>query len=357
VAGSATRLKPVLKELTGDRAPLCPGYEVRVLDGNHLAASEKRLAALRSLRGAALPGHSLVVYDPDLRMVIDLVPCEDAYAQERTLMPSVLAAARPGELWIADRNFSTTGILSGWHHRGAAFLVREHASSPNPKALGELREVGRVGTGMVFEQAVQIGADQDAIRLRRIEVHLDQPTEDGDKIIRLLTDLPDTKSAQDIATLYRRRWTIESMFQWLESVLHSEVRTLGYPRAALFAFSVALLAFNVLSTIQVAVEREHDIDPQDNAGISLYYVTNEIKTGYRGMMIAIPPEAWRSYQGLSDADLSRVFLEIAAKVAPKTLRKHPRGPKKIVRKPDIPGYLVSSHHSTARAIANLRSTK
>jgi len=215
VAGSAERLKPLVKELTGARAPLCPGYEVRVVDGNHLAASEKRLAALRSLRGAALPVHSLVVYDPDLRMVIDLVPCEDAYAQERTLMPSLLAAARPGELWIADRNFSTTGILSGWQRQGAAFVVREHASSPHPTALGELREVGRVDTGTVFEQLVEMGAGPDAIRLRRIEVHLDQPTEDGDKIIRLLSNLPEAKSAPDIATLYRRRWTIENMFQWL----------------------------------------------------------------------------------------------------------------------------------------------
>jgi len=357
VVRSAQRLMPVLKELTSKRAPLCPGYDVRVLDGNHLAASEKRLAALRSLRGAALPGHSLVVYDPDLQMVIDLVPCEDAYAQERTLMPTLLAAARPGELWIADRNFSTTAILSGWHRQGAAFVVREHASSPHPTVLGELRQVGRVESGTVFEQLVQIGTGPEAVTLRRIELHLDRATEDGDKIIRLLSNLPDTKSAADIATLYRRRWTIENMFQWLESVLHSEVRTLGHPRAALFAFSVALLAFNVLSTIQVAVERQHDIPSGDNAGVSLYYVVNQIKLTHAGMMIAVPPDAWRVYGDLSDTDLGAVLLEIAAKVAPKTLRKHPRGPKKIVRKPDRPGYRVTSHHSTARTLAATTSAK
>ena len=92
--------------------PYFPGYRVRVLDGNHLPASEKRLAPLRSFRGAALPGHSLVVYDPEAGLVVDIVPCEDAHAQERTLVPSLLATVQPGDLWIADRNFCTaTSVL------------------------------------------------------------------------------------------------------------------------------------------------------------------------------------------------------------------------------------------------------
>lgn len=357
VAGSAQRLESLAKEVRGKAAPLCPGYRIRVLDGNHLPASEKRLAPLRSFRGAALPGHSLVVYDPDAGIVIDLVPCEDAHAQERTLMPALLAAAQPGELWIADRNFCTTGILSGWHQRGAAFVVREHGSSPNPTVHGKLRKVGRVETGTVYEQEVEIGEGEDTIKLRRIEVHLDQPTEDGDTIIRILTNLPGTRSAEEAANLYRRRWSIESMFQWLESVLHSEVRTLGYPRAALLAFSVALLAFNVLSTIQAAVERQHGIKPEEKAGVSLYYVANEIRTGYRGMMIAVPNEAWGHYQELSSKELSRVFLEIAAQVDPKTLRKHPRGPKKIVKKGYVPGHVARKHVATARVLASGRPAR
>ena len=354
VAGSAQRLEPVVKEIRGKQAPLCPGYRIRVVDGNHLPASQKRLAPLRSFRGAALPGHSLVVYDPDAGIVIDLVPCEDAHAQERTLMPSLLAAAQPGELWIADRNFCTTGILSGWHKQGAAFVVREHGSSPNPTVLEKLRKVGRVETGTVYEQLVEIEVGEDTIKVRRIEVHLDQPTEDGDTVIRILTNLPGTKGAEEISMLYRRRWSIENMFQWLESVLHSEVRTLGYPRAALFAFSVAVLAFNVLSTIRAAVEHQHGIDPEEKAGISLYYVANEIKTTYKGMTIAVPGEAWRPYQDLSNKELGRVFLEIAARVNPKTMRKHPRGPKKIVKKGYVPGLVARRHVSTARVLASGR---
>ena len=50
VRGSAGRLVPVMAAL-GTGASL-PGWQVRVLDGNHLPASEKRLAPLRGFRAA-----------------------------------------------------------------------------------------------------------------------------------------------------------------------------------------------------------------------------------------------------------------------------------------------------------------
>lgn len=60
VQGSAQRLAPVASSLSGQAS--LPGWQLRVFDGNHLPGSEKRLAALRGYRGAALPGHTLVVY-------------------------------------------------------------------------------------------------------------------------------------------------------------------------------------------------------------------------------------------------------------------------------------------------------
>ena len=357
VTGSVERLGPVAKEVRPNQAPLCPGYRIRVLDGNNLAPSEKRIAALRGFRGAALPGRSLVVYDPDSGLVTDLVACEDAHTAERAIMTSLLPAAQPGELWIADRNFCTRPILSGWQGRGTKFVVREHASSGNPTECGALRKTGRVETGVVYEQAVEIPADDGPIPLRRIEVRLDKPTEDGDTVIRILTNLPAAIDAKRVASLYRQRWTIESMFQWLEAVLHSEIRTLGYPRAALLGFAVAILAFNVLSVIRGAIERRHGIDPHEKAGISYYYVAGEIKSSYRGMMIAVPDEAWVPCRDLSTKDLAHLLLEIAAHVDPTRFRKHPRGPKKVVKKGYAPGRVARSHIATARVLASGRPAR
>jgi hypothetical protein len=43
------------------KAPTVPGYRLRIVDGNHLPVSDKRLEPLRSFRGAALPRQSLVM--------------------------------------------------------------------------------------------------------------------------------------------------------------------------------------------------------------------------------------------------------------------------------------------------------
>ena len=60
-----------------------------------------------------------------------------------------------------------------------------------------------------------------------------------------------------VADLYRKRWTLETAFQELEASLNGEINTLGYPKAALFAFCVALVAYNVLSAVKAALRSVH----------------------------------------------------------------------------------------------------
>ena len=40
-------------------------------------------------------------------------------------------------------------------------------------------------------------------------------------------------------------------------MLHSEIRTLGHPRAALLGFATAVLAYNVLSLLKRCIEQAH----------------------------------------------------------------------------------------------------
>ena len=56
-----------------------------------------------------------------------------------------------------------------------------------------------------------------------------------------------TPRAKVVADLYRKRWTIETAFQELEATLDGEINTLGYPKAALFAFGVALVLYNLIA--------------------------------------------------------------------------------------------------------------
>lgn len=355
VSGSAERLAPVMAPLRPGAVPMLPGWRVRIVDGNHLPASEKRLAPLRGFRGAALPGHSLVVYDPDVDLVLDVVPCEDGHASERVLFPPALASATEGELWMGDRHFCTAPAIRLVHARGAAVLFREHGAHPNPTSTGPKRKVGRVATGVVYEEPVELKAtkEEPALALRRITVVLDSPTSDGDTEIRLLTTLPKSVKATVVAPLYRERWSIEGLFGRLEAALTSEVRTLGHPRAALLAFGTAVVAYNVFAVIQAAIAAAHDLEA---AGIevSTFYVADDVRSDYRGMLIALPAERWAKFDAQSPVVLARTLVAVAANLDPRTVRKHPRKPKPSVVRGYVSRANVQRHVSTARVLRDGR---
>jgi hypothetical protein len=214
-----------------------------------------------------------------------------------------------------------------------------------------LRSVGRIETGYVAEQRVQVWDAQGSVHLfRRIRVKLDQATRDGDRVLYILTNLPLRKaSAKRVARLYRKRWTLETAFQHLEAYFHSEINTLGYPKAALFGFCLALVAYNMLAVVMAALRSVHGAQIIDQE-LSLYYVATDIAQTYHGMMIAIPEDEWRVFSRMRPAEMIATLKELAQKVSLKAYRKSPRGPKKP--QPKREGHTTSSHVSTAKILRN-----
>jgi hypothetical protein len=345
----ADRLTPVIDAMSGGRQEWQPGYRVRILDGNHLPGSQHRIKELRTIGAGALPGHALVVLDPRLMLATDVVLCEDGHAQERSLLDQVLPKVAAQDLWIADRIFCTTDFLFGIAHREASFVIRQHASTLHWRFVGKRRACGRIDTGKVFEQTIRATNDAgEVLILRRVTVLLDQPTRDGESELHILTNVPvqDAK-AKTIADLYRRRWTIETAFPELEATLHSELNTLGYPKAALFAFCVALVAYNVLSTIKAALRSVHG-EAVVEEQVSGYYVADEIQMTHRGMMIAILEDEWVVFHDLPPVELAQVLVSLAWSVSLPKLRKHPRGPKKP--KPKKQSGAKIKHVATAKIL-------
>lgn len=329
VRESAQQLAPVVKALKVRRQPLLKGYRTRVLDGNHFAATEHRLDVLRFDTAAPLPGQALAVLDADRRLVSDVFPCEDAHAQERSLLHLVLPTIRKRELWMADRNFCVRSFLFGIWRRQAKFIIRYHANLPY-EVVGKRVSKGRTDTGQVFEEPVEI-RDPDTgetLRLRLITLVLDRPTRDKETEIRLLTNLSKSEAdARKVAELYRQRWTIESMFQELTQHLSCEIRTLAYPKAALFAFCLALTAWNLVSTITASLGAVHGEEPVDH-NVSGFYLSLEISQVTQGMMIAIPVKHWSVFQNLEAEPLAKLLKELAHHVNLKKYQSHPRGSKK-----------------------------
>jgi IS4 transposase len=330
VRDTTGRLLPLVRRLDATLPELVPGYRAKILDGNHLAATEHRIEPTRATHAAPLPGQALVVLDPATMLVIDVAPCEDAHAQERSLIDQVLPGVEPGDLWIADRNFCTTRFLFGVRARRGCFLVRQHRQTLRWEPTTPWTDAGRVATGFVQEQTIRVTeVDGDGImELRRIRLQLDQPTRDKETELFLLTDLPPGHAdALMVAETYRRRWTLENVFQSLTEALSCEIDTLAYPRAALFGFCVALVAYNVLAVIRAALRSEHGRDEVE-ARASNYHLVQEVATTYAGMMIAVPASEWEIFRGLSEGRMAEFLGEAASQA---WLAKYPRskhGPKK-----------------------------
>jgi len=345
---AAREARPIIEAL-GPQKPLLPGFRIKILDGNCIEAVEHRIKELRPISSGALPGKSLVIFDPELRMPIDVFPCEDGHAQERSLLSDVLPTIEANDIFISDRNFCVRTFILGIAAKKAYSITRLHSQVPY-EILGKAKRAGKTETGKVTEQPIEI-IDENGERkpFRLIRVYLKKKTRDGDTNIAIISDLPrEVASANVIANLYRHRWKIETSFQELEKFWNSEINALGYPPAALFGFCIALVAHIILAVVKAALSSAHGNDVVDNK-LSGYYLADEITGMYRAMQVLIAEEEWIFFQKASQAELIILLKRLASNVKIGSLLKSRRGPKKpVVKRKSDPKH---PHVSIAKILA------
>jgi hypothetical protein len=353
VRDTAADLAEVI-DLLPRRKSLLPGVQLRILDGKQLNGTEHRLQETRSRREAVLPGKLVAVLDPDRELALGVVTTEDAHANERTLWDGVLAHLREGDCVVGDRNFCTKGSLLRLAARQMLFVMRQHQGDCPVEELSQPRRLGRTASGVVYEQAVRIvTSDGQSLSLRRITVRLDQPTDSGDKEIHILTNLPARIGGRKIAEVYRHRWKIEQAFQTLAVELRGEVNTLAYPRAALLGYCLALLAYNLLSTVKAVVHSAHP-DSRETK-LSSYYLAEEVSRAWDGLDLMIPAQTWeRQFVVVPLLRFVRQLKQIAKHVSPPRFAVRARGPKKP--RSQLPRGKCT-HLSTFRLLSASRSAR
>ena len=341
--------EPVVRKLRTSEPSWLKGYNIRVLDGNHLPATEHRIEELRRTWAAPLPGKALAVYDQAKGLIRDVFLTEDGQAQERSLISRVLETVKRHDLWIADRNFCTLRMMFDVHRKEASFILRQHGTVKG-RLLGRRQRIGKTETGIAYEQAIVVTDpdNQEELVLRRVTVTLNTPTRSGDTEIHILTNISaETASTEKIADLYRGRWTIERVFFEIERAFDSEISTLGYPAAALFALCLGFLAYNAVALLLAAMGREHGRE-RVRSEISMYYLALEIRQAWDGMQVAIPAAQWRTFAMQSDEDFATTLRELASQMNLERYKKHKRGPKK--KPPKKTKYKNGGHVSTAKLI-------
>jgi hypothetical protein len=333
VRETAGDLAKITDEMKAELPGPLPGYDVRIVDGNYLAGTQHRLKELRRLGDAALPGQTVAVLNPHRELIEDIIVCEDGHANQKPLFRHLLPKVQRNQCWISDRDFSTPDFLFGIKERHGYFLIRQHGQLKG-EMVGRQRRVGRVDTGMVYEQKIRLThRDGCEMVVRRITLKLDKPTRDKDTEIHLLTNLPKRVSSTTLAMCYQSRWNIEAAFHKLTMVLECELDTLGYPDAALFGFCLAVVMYNVVNTLTAALRAAH---PQAIAKaaetrqkLSFYYLANEISGIWRGMAIVVDNQDWTvAFAAQSAKQIAKQLLWLAGKVKVDQFITNPVSPKK-----------------------------
>jgi IS4 transposase len=331
-----------------------PGYSARVLDGNVLAGTDHRIDELRATRAATLPGKSLAIYEPISELVLDIILEENAHTQERALLDQV--SIEPGQLWVMDRNFCVRTFLFRILRSGAFFLVRRHASCLPFEPIEPLRSVGRCEAGDIFEQPIWVDdpeCEGRRYRLRRIVLRLDHPTREGEHEIVLITNLPDEIKASLCCQVYRGRWEIEKHFQKLTDLLHCEIPSLGRPRAALFAFSMSVMAGNALAVLTGSLRAVHGEEMV--AELSTHCLVDDVARIYPGMMIAVPLAEWLFVESCSASELAELMNDLAVHVPIEEMLRSRRGPKKPRKTRESPGSKI--HHVATKKLLEASKSK
>jgi hypothetical protein len=300
---------------------------------------------LRRIHAAGLPGRLVVEYDVATGLVVDVSVSEDAYTSERVLVKRILEQTRANDLYVADRHYCTTEVMFGVDRRRGRFVIREHEKL-RTQVLRTARRVGRVATGEVWEQPLMVEDPVTGERrpVRRLILKLDTPNREGETEIRILTNLRKKVTAVRIVALYRQRWTLERHFDFLKNCLNGQIESLGEPRAALFAMSMAMVAGNAVAVVKQALATAHGT--AEFAKLSGYYLADEIRGYARAVAALIEPPQWEELACQPAPAFWPWCLHLARQVRTAALHTHPRGPKKP--KPHRRSGKQRPHYSTYR---------
>lgn len=112
---------------------------------------------------------------------------------------------------------------------------------------------------------------------------------------------------------YTRRWTMETGFQQLTADLRCEIDTQGYPRAALFGFATACVAYNAVAVVKGAIRAAQNPAYVEEE-LLLYYLALEVAQVTPGMRIAIPDEPWELFRTMSTPEFAATLLDLTGRL-------------------------------------------
>ncbi len=126
---------------------------------------------------------------------------------------------------------------------------------------------------------------------------------------------------------------------------------MGYPKAALFGFCMALVTYNLLSVVRAAVQAVHGKEAA--SWLSTYYMAHEVASTNIGMSIVLEGAFWKNkYAKLTPTQMAHELKRLARNMRLTKYKKAKWTPKKKRKKKELKE--PPNHASTFRVLQESR---
>ena len=312
-------------------------YTGIVIDGKVTKKIPHRLKPLRSAKvGGLVGGRGLVAYQLQSGMVLGMEADEDGDANETPWVPrlaeKVRATTAGPRLWIGDRQFSYPTSLVEFSRGDDVFVVRYSKAIPFFRDESRPPREGKDAEGRDYvEEWGWLGVARHPQRcyVRRITVK-----RDSQEAILVVTNLLDADAvpATDVLEVYRRRTSIEYVFERITEVFALR-RLIGTtPRATLFQLSLCLLLYNVLQLVRAYIARNNS---KPLANVSPKKLLEDIREQLVSCLVIVEVDALAAYRvPFQTVDSMKQFLTEKLQVwenrwtKAKSHRNRPETPKR-----------------------------
>ena len=316
LAEGTRRLAAVSSGAVDPLPPSVAGMEVLAFDGKQIKHVPKRLKALRNLWGKLSGGKLLVVQDVATRMAVAFAADADGLVADNTLVEGAVAQVRqrPSDrprLWVGDRLFGNLVETTRFHAAGEFYLLRYHSkTSFAPDSSREMRK-GVTADGLAWhEEWGWYGRASDGRRqyVRRIHLATGKTTPKGKpdhfSVVTNLLDA-DAYPAADLLATYRRRWSIESLFQEVTDVFHLKDLIGTTPQAMIFQASLVLLLSNALRVLTGYLAQTRNCVP---SAVSTELVFKDVVAQLTALTVMVDAAAVGPLLEPMDADELKAWL-------------------------------------------------
>jgi len=228
------------------------------LDGSTLDPVARRLKALWDDPRIVLPGSIVAFYDLCTGSLARLKFEPTPLGKESVNAREQLAHVPKGGLLLADRLFGTPKFFGALKEKGLFGLIRRSGQA-NVRVLESLSRQD-LESGLLEEFRVELGTSREVVPQTLRMVRLTGPKGS----LELLTNVTDAAvlSAQDMISLYAKRWQVERLFLELKEVLNLHrfyAANVNAVAAQVFAAAIVHVAFRAA---QARIAHEAEVEPE-----------------------------------------------------------------------------------------------